>query len=308
MLYPRPFMEIGVALPTMARDYTRRTTITWAQGIDAGPFSSVSCGERISFHNQEMLVTNAAAAALTERVRVFVNVAVGPLHSAAILAKQLATLDVLCDGRLTVGLGVGGREHDYRSAGSPYERLHQRLDDLVAELRRLWAGHPPFDGADPIGPTPVQHGGPELLAAAMGPKSLARAVRWADGVTGFSIDADPAGMAAAVDLVGRAWTDAGRSEAPRLVTGCFAVAGTADDRGVLQAFTYDYLAVFGDRFARAMADVAPVFGADGLHRVLDGAEAAGVDELIVVPGTTDPACLHAITEVALARSGVGSAR
>ncbi|MFN8041971.1 MAG: LLM class flavin-dependent oxidoreductase, partial [Mycobacterium sp.] len=161
-------MEIGVALPTMARDYTRRTTVTWSQGIDAGPFSSVSCGERISFHNQEMIVTNSAAAALTERVRVFVNIAVGPLHSAGMLAKQMATLDVLGEGRLTVGLGVGGRAHDYRSAGSSFERRHQRLDDLVAELKRLWAGHPPFDGADPIGPAPVQHGGPELLSAAMG--------------------------------------------------------------------------------------------------------------------------------------------
>lgn len=286
-----------MALPTMARDYTRRTTITWAQGIDAGPFSSVSCGERISFHNQDMMVTNAAAAALTERVRVFVNVAVGPLHAAAVLAKQLATLDVLCDGRLSVGLGVGGREHDYRCAGSPFGRRHQRLDDLVDELRRLWSGHSPFEGADSIGPAPVHHGGPPLLAAAMGPKALARAARWADGVTGFAIDADPDGMTAAAGAARSAWVDAGRTEAPRLVSGCFAVLGTHDDRGVLQAFTYDYLAVFGDRFARAMADAAPVWGADGLSRALDAAAAAGLDELVLVPGTTDPACLSAMTDV-----------
>ncbi len=299
-------MEIGVALPTMARDYTRRTTITWSQGIDAGPFSSVSAGERISFHNQEMLVTTAAAAALTERARVFVNVAIGPLHAAGLLAKQLATLDVLCDGRLTVGLGVGGREHDYRSTESPFGRRHQRLDDLVAELQRLWAGHPPFDGADPIGPVPVQHGGPELLAAAMGPKSLARAAQWADGISGFAIDADGTAMAAAVANTNRAWTDAGRTQAPRHVTGCFFVLGTSDDKGVLQAFTYDYLAVFGDRFARAMADVAPVWSVERLDQVLDEAEAAGVDEFILVPGTTDPACLSAITAAVRTRSGVAS--
>jgi len=299
-------MEIGVALPTMARDYTRRTTITWSQGIDAGPFSSVSAGERISFHNQEMLVTTAAAAALTERARVFVNVAIGPLHAAGLLAKQLATLDVLCDGRLTVGLGVGGREHDYRSAESPFGRRHQRLDDLVADLQRLWAGHPPFDGADPIGPVPVQHGGPELLAAAMGPKSLARAAQWADGISGFAIDADGTAMAAAVANTNRAWTDAGRTQAPRHVTGCFFVLGTSDDKGVLQAFTYDYLAVFGDRFARAMADVAPVWSVERLDQVLDEAEAAGVDEFILVPGTTDPACLSAITAAVSARLGAAS--
>lgn len=299
-------MEIGVALPTMAREYHRRTTITWSQGIDAGPFSSVSCGERISFHNQEMLVTNAAAAALTERVRVFVNVAVGPLHAPGVLAKQLATLDVLCDGRLTVGLGVGGREHDYICAESPFTRRHQRLDDLVTEMRRLWAGHPAFDGADPIGPTPVQHGGPELLAASMGPKSLARAAQWASGISGFSIDADGPGMAAAVSSANQAWTDAGRTEAPRHVTGCFAVLGTDDDQGVLQAFTYDYLAIFGDRFARAMADVAPVWNVARLNQVLDEAEAAGVDEFILVPGTTDPECLSAMIAAVRERLGAAS--
>lgn len=295
-------MEIGVALPTMARDYTRRTTFTWSQGIDAGPFSSVSCGERITFHNQEMLVTMAAAAALTERVRVFVNVAVGPLHSAGLLAKQMATLDVLCDGRLTVGLGVGGREADFRAVGSPFGHRHQRLDDLVAELRHLWAGHPPFAGADPIGPVSVQHGGPELLAAAMGPKALARAARWADGVSGFSIDGDGDGMATAVLAARQAWDDAGRDAAPRCVSGCFAVAGTHDDQGVLQAFTYDYLAIFGDPLARAVAESEPAWGADGLRRVIDDAEAAGVDEFIVVPGTVDPACLAAINDVVRDRS------
>lgn len=290
-----------MSLPTMARDYTRRTTITWSQGIDAGPFSSVSCGERISFHNQEMIVTCAAAAALTERARVFVNVAVGPLHAPAVLAKQMATLDVLCAGRLTLALGVGGREHDYRCAESPFERRHQRLDDLVAEMRQVWAGHPPFDGADPIGPVPVQHGGPELLSAAMGPKALARAAKWADGNSGFAIDADAAGIAAAVTAADRAWADAGRTDAPRNVSGCFVVLGTGDDQGVLQAFTYDYLGIFGDRFARSMADAAPVWNADRLTKVLDDAEAAGVDEFILVPGTTDPDCLHAITEVVRSR-------
>ena len=88
-------MDIGVALPTMARDYRRSTTLEWSRGIDDGPFSSISCGERITFRNQEMLVTNAAAAALTERVRVFVNLVVLPFHPPAVIAKELATKDVL---------------------------------------------------------------------------------------------------------------------------------------------------------------------------------------------------------------------
>ncbi len=294
-------MEIGVALPTMAADYTRATTLTWAAGIDAGPFSSISCGERITFRNQELLVTNAAAAALTERVRVFVNLVVLPIHAVPVMAKQIATLDVLSDGRVTLGVGIGGREHDYLAAGSPFDRRHARLDEGVAELRRIWAGGTPFDGADPVGPHPLQHGGPPILAGAMGPKALARAARWADGVSGFALDADGAGMAAAAAAAELAWAEAGRDTPPRKVTGCFAVLGTADDRGVLQAFTYDYLAIFGERFAEAMAKDAPVWNVDRLRQALDEAEAAGVDEFILVPGTTDPACLDAFAEVVGAR-------
>ena len=298
-------MEIGVALPTMAREYHRRTTITWSQGIDAGPFSSVSCGERISFHNQEMLVTNAAAAALTERVRVFVNVAVGPLHAPGVLAKQLATLDVLSGGRVTLGVGIGGREHDYLAAGSSMERRHHRLDDGVAELRRLWAGDAPFEGADPVGPTCVQPGGPPILAGAMGPKALARAAAWADGVSGFSINASGSDMAAAASAARDAWSAAGRSSAPRVVTGCFYTLGIDDPEATLEQFTYEYLRIFGEKFARAMAADAPVWHADRLLQALDEAEEAGVDEFILVPGTTDPSCLAAMT--AAVRDRVGSA-
>ena len=113
-----------------------------AGGIDEGPYSSVSAGERITFHNPELLVTSTAAAALTERVQVITNIAVLPLHRPAMLAQQLATLDVLAGGRLMVGVGVGGREQDYRALDIPFDGRHERLDAGVAELRRLWSGAP----------------------------------------------------------------------------------------------------------------------------------------------------------------------
>ncbi len=297
----RAWMQIGVALPTMARGYDRSTTLDWARGIDAGPFSSISCGERITFQNQEMNVINAAAAALTDRVRVLVNLVVLPMHPIPLIAKQIATLDVLSGGRVTLGVGIGGREHDYLAMGSSMERRHQRLDDGVAELRRLWAGGAAFDGADPTGPACVQSGGPPILAGAMGPKALARAAQWADGVSGFSIDANADGMASAAVAARQAWADAGRTEAPRIVTGCFYTLGVDEPHEVLRGFTYDYLEIFGREFARAMADDAPVWNGDRLLRALDDAEAAGVDEFILVPGTVDPRCLDATVELLAGR-------
>lgn len=290
-------MDVGCSLPTMAAGADRALLRRWCAGIDAGPFRSISCGERITFHNPEMMTTLAAAAALTERVQVFVNLAVAPLHPTGLLAKQLATIDLWCDGRLEVGLGVGGREHDYRAAEAAFDHRHHRLDEQVAELRRLWRGEPAFPGGAPVGPSPVQPAGPPLLAGAMGPRALARAARWADGVSGFSLGADPEEMARAARRARRAWAEAGRADEPRLVTGCFTVLGGQDPLARLRRFTDDYLAIFGPDLAAALAAGVDVADADRLLAALDVAEDLGYDEVVLVPGTWDPECLAALADV-----------
>lgn len=285
-------MDIGVSLPTMARGYVRSTTLEWCRGIEAGPFSSISCGERYTFHNPEMWVTMAAAAALTERVRVFVNLALAPAHPPALLAKQVATLDVLSGGRVELGVGIGGREHDYKALEAPFGHRHARLDEAVATLRSLWGGEPPFPGADPVQPAPQQAGGPSILAGAMGPKALARAARWADGVTGFSVAGHPEEMARANRAATRAWQDAGREERPRLVSGFFYCLGD-NAAETLRTFTAEYLAIFGREFADSMAAAAHVHTPEALREVIAGAADAGCDEVVLVPATVDPACLAA---------------
>ena len=203
-----------MSLPTMAPGYTAATTIEWSRAIDAGPYSTLSTGERITFDNPDWLVTLSAAAVVTERVRLFANLVVLPAHPVAVVAKQLATLDQLSGGRLTVGVGVGGRGHDFRAAERPTAGRHATLDTQVAELRRLWAGEPPFPRADPVGPAPVQGADLPILAGAMGPKAMARAARWADGVSGFSISGTVDEMAANFRLAEQAWADAGRTDRP----------------------------------------------------------------------------------------------
>ena len=288
-------MEIGIALPTMATGFTRSTFTEWCRGIDEGPYASVSAGERITFHNPELLVANTAAAALTERVQVITNIVVLPLHRTALLAKQLATLDVLAAGRLVVGVGVGGREQDYRALGVPFDGRHARLDTDVAELRRLWAGGTVADAGQPVGPLPHRPGGPPLLAAAMGPKSMSRAARWADGVTGFSIGADPAEIARCNTMALDAWEAAGRTDRPRLVSGSFYLLGGPDADDALKAFARAYMDVFGDRAADALSALVGLSSPARLLDALAAAEAAGCDEFILVPGTVDPDCLERTT-------------
>ena len=295
-------MEIGIALPTMAEGFTGQGLRAWCRAVDEGPFSSISTGERITFFNPEMLTTLSACAALTERVAIMANIVVAGLHRPAMLAKQLATIDVLSEGRLVVGLGVGGRPHDYAALGVPFRSRHDTVDALAEQLRRLWAGVPPFEGADAVGPVCVQEGGPRLLSGAMGPKGLARAARWADGVTGFSVSGDPREVSLAALGARQAWTEADRSAEPWLGTGTFCTLGVEDSLGTLRRFAATYLGFLGSEMADAVAGSLTVADANELNRVLDGAEEVGIDEFTVVPGTWDRDCLAAIIDVVAARS------
>lgn len=295
-------MKVGMALPTMAAGYTGPLLRQWCALIDQGPFSSISTGERLTFVNPELITTLSACAALTERVDVLANIVVAGLHRPSMLAKQLATIDVLSEGRLVVGLGVGGRPHDYQAVDAPFRSRHDTVDELAARLRDLWDGVPPFDGAEPIGPQCIQPGGPRLLSGAMGPKGMARAARWADGITGFSVSGDPREVALAALGARQAWDAAGRAQPPWLGTGTFCTLGVDDSIGVLQHFAVTYLGFLGAEMAAALAQSLTVATPSELNRVLDGAEAAGIDEFTLVPGTWDPACLVAMAEVVSARN------
>ncbi|HEU5302637.1 MAG TPA: LLM class flavin-dependent oxidoreductase [Acidimicrobiia bacterium] len=287
-------MEVGVAIPQMARGIDHDSFEAWCRGIDDGSFSSISAGERITFHNVEGLTACAAAAALTERVRIFANLLVLPWHAPAMVTKQLLTIDVLSNGRLEIGAGVGGREQDYAALGVSFAHRHQRLDEAVAEMRRLWGGGATADGS-PIGPDPVQ-ASPRLLAGAMGPKALARAAVWADGISGFSVTADGAEVDGSFRAAEAAWVDAGRDAAPRLVSGFFFALGPEADAR-LRSFTSEYLGVFGTEVAQMVAGMVEAFDADRINAALDAYEAAGCDECILVPATTDLRCLDLVADL-----------
>jgi alkanesulfonate monooxygenase SsuD/methylene tetrahydromethanopterin reductase-like flavin-dependent oxidoreductase (luciferase family) len=288
-------IDVGVALPQMAIGLDRARFGEWCAGIDEGPFASISAGERISFHNLEGITSCAAAAVLTSRVRVLANVVVLPWHHSVMIAKQLATIDVLSGGRLDVAVGVGGRGQDFVALGVSDRGRHTRLDAAVVELRELWAGTAAADG-QPVGPSPVQSGGPRLLASAMGPKSLARAASWADGVSGFSLLADADEMARSCRAAEAAWAAAGRTDPPRLVTGSFAALGV-DAAATLREFAFRYLEVFSPEMARSLAEAMSLHTPAALRAAMEAAEAAGCDEFIVVPATSDPAMLSELADV-----------
>ncbi len=289
-------MQVGVALPQMAPGFTRATMLDWCRAIDQGPFSSISAGERITFFNPEMITLLAGAATVTERVEIIANVVVTPWHRTALLAKQFTTIDMLSAGRLTVALGVGGRHEDYAAMDTSFAHRHQRVDNDAAELRRLWSGGETAGGI--VGPPPSRPGGPSLLCSSLGPKSMARAARWADGVSGFAIGAQPDEAARLFALADQAWADAGRTDRPRRVCGLFCIAGVADGAETLRGFAREYLGFMGPELADLLADMQPVSDEQKLAAALTGFADIGCDEVILVPATSDASCIRSFAEVA----------
>ncbi len=128
-------------MPVMEPDLDAAMLRTWARAIDDGPFSSLAWGERIAFTNPDSLTLLGALAAWTDRVELVTTVIVPQLHDPVMCAKALATGDLLCGGRLTVGIGVGGRHEDYHAVSAdPKTQTMRAMAERVAVMRRVWGG------------------------------------------------------------------------------------------------------------------------------------------------------------------------
>jgi hypothetical protein len=272
-------------MPYMERDYSRATTLEWCRRIDAGPFSTLSCGERITSYTQDMRVVLAAAAALTSRVRIMPSLYVLPIP--AVLAENRDARRPL-GGRVTVTVGRQA-PGDYRRSGAAERRTAARRG-----RRRdapTWAGSRPSRGTDPVGPTPVQPAGrtsPERWAQAI------RAAAWADGIYGWSMDS-LAPVKQQFDLARGAGTGPARR-----------ASGSSPDSGSrwptrrreAQAYVYDCCASPA-RKARERGE--QMKAAHRRDQRLDAIEAEGADECLLVPATLELAEVERAAELVARR-------
>ncbi len=205
-------MDIGIGLPNTVPGTEGRTLIDWASNAEAAGFSTLGTIGRIVYPNYEELISLAAAAAVTSRIRLTTGVLLAPLYSnTALFAKQAASLDRLSGGRLVLGLGLGGRDDDYTASNLPTEGKGRRLDEQLTELKRIWSGEPRgFAGG--IGPEPARPGGPELILGGAAEASFRRVALLGDGwiMGGGTPDMFAQGAAG----VEKAWQEAGRPGRP----------------------------------------------------------------------------------------------
>jgi probable F420-dependent oxidoreductase len=178
-----------------------------ALAAEAAGFESVWTGEHVVLPVRDnpvpappetpfldSIVSLTRIAAVTERLRLGTGILVLPHHNPVVLAKALASLDVVSGGRLIAGFAGGYVEAEFRALGVDFRRRGAITDDSLAAIRTLWTEGEPryagrfarFDGIR-FEPKPVTRPHPPIVIGGQAPAALARAAREGDGWYGFAL-------------------------------------------------------------------------------------------------------------------------
>ncbi|MBO3737461.1 LLM class flavin-dependent oxidoreductase [Actinoplanes flavus] len=276
-------MDFGLGLPISAP----ARLLDWARSAEAHRFDSLALLDRLTFDNPEPLITLAALAGATTRIRLQTEVLLGPLRQTALLAKQVATLDRMSGGRFVLGIGVGGREDDHLAAGTPLNRRGRALDEQLPALRRIWQGQP--YGGSPIGPRPLTPTGPQILIGGFARPALRRIAAHADG---FLCAAPLTWAGPLVEAVNEEWEAAGRAGRPRLVCQINVAVGPAATVEQASRAIAGYYAFTGrSDWGRPLSDPAQIADTVAAYRDF------GADELVFYCYGEDPAQVEALAGI-----------
>jgi alkanesulfonate monooxygenase SsuD/methylene tetrahydromethanopterin reductase-like flavin-dependent oxidoreductase (luciferase family) len=282
-------MEVGIGLPNAVDGVRGQQIVDWAREAEGAGFSSLGTIDRIVYSSFEPLMALTAAAAVTERIRLATGILLAPLRSnTALLAKQSAGLDNLSNGRLVLGMAVGGREDDYSASGVDFSSRGRIFDAQLDELKRLWRG----EGG--VGPAPATEGGPTVIIGGAVDAAFRRAARY--GAGWMMGGGPPDRFGPAVAKLQQAWSDAGREGQPRKMALAYFSLGPNAERNA-NAKLGHYYSFLGD-YAQQLADSAAK-DADTVKGYVAAFEQAGCDELILFPSDADP------EQVGLLREALG---
>lgn len=272
-------MEVGIGLPTTIPGVPGPDILAWARRAEELCFPSLGVIDRLMYDSYESLIVLAAAAGATTRIRLATTILIATYRGdKSLLAKQLASLDQLSGGRLVVGVAAGGRPDDYQASGALYADRGRRLNELLGELRRSWAGV----ASGPVPGPRCADGGPPLLVGGHSAAAIRRAAEYGDGwIAGGS---SAAGYGELAGRVRAAWRAADREGEPRLMAIAYVALGegTTERAG---RYLLDYYSFLGWKAEMALRSV--LTDAQQLREFVAEYQAVGCDELILFPCVPD---------------------
>ena len=282
--------NVGLAWVNPAPLTKPENVVSFAKKCEAMGLHSMWTIDRIVYDNLEPLTLLAAAAGATQKIRLGTSVLLGNTRHPTHLAKIIATLDFISTGRVTLGLGFGSRENDYKAVEIPFEHRGSRAVEQVQLLKRLWTEDKvtykgKFYNVEEltIGPRPIQKPHPPIWTGGSAEVALKRAGTWANGfICGSSAIPDFATTWEKVAGYARA---AGRNPNEITKAGLTFMA-INDDHAKAVKTVEDYVMRY---YGRLRADVANTSLVGSGSAVADRIEAflsRGLDTLII--GVADP--------------------
>src|SRR3954447_10762110 len=288
-------MDIGIGLPSSIRGVDRDSLLESARRADAAGFSTAGTIDRLVFPNYEPLAVLAAAAAVTERIKLATTILLAPLRANhALFAKQAATIDHLSEGRLVLGLGVGLRPDDFEASGLDFETRGKVFDRQLEEMTRIWSGERK-GVAGPIGPPPMNGERPAMLLGGSVSAAFERAARYGDGW--ISGAAGPDTFAEGAARAKAPGERAGRGGSPRLCSLHYFSLGPDAKQHARNALG-DYYGFLGEEIAEMIVANAATTEEE-VQQAVAAFDERGCDELILCPCSKDP------EQVALLAGAVG---
>jgi alkanesulfonate monooxygenase SsuD/methylene tetrahydromethanopterin reductase-like flavin-dependent oxidoreductase (luciferase family) len=247
-------MRIGIGLPNTVPGTNGPLMLHWARRAEARGFAFLSTIGRVAYPSYDSLTVLAAAAGATSQIELLTNAVLGPTYPDAVLAKVAMTVAQVSGDRLTLGLGVGARESDYRGSEREFAHRGQAFDRQLEYLHRAFRGEPVTDGDFAGERRPVAPPGNDipLLIGGHGKRAIRRTARWGAGWTGAG--GGPARAEPMIGPIRDAWRDAGRDGTPRLLGLAYF---STDSRRSSESDSYlrSYYAYAGDH-ATTIADGA----------------------------------------------------
>jgi alkanesulfonate monooxygenase SsuD/methylene tetrahydromethanopterin reductase-like flavin-dependent oxidoreductase (luciferase family) len=290
-------MDVGIGLPNTVPKTTGDELTEWARRAEDAGFSTLGTIDRVAYPNLEPMVALAAASAVTERIRLATTILIAPFRqSAAVIAKQAASIQRISDGRMVLGVAVGGRRDDYEAAGADFEGRGETFERQLAEIRRTWGESSASSGAAEhtgVGPD-VADSPPQLIVGGSIDAAFRRAAEFGDGwIMGGGA---PEMFAEGREKAERAWREAGREGRPRTMALAYFSLGD-DAEANADAYLRDYYAFLGEYADQIAASAAK--DADTVRAYVKGFEDVGCDELVLFPSSSDPEQVDLLAEAAL---------
>ncbi|MDA1188833.1 MAG: LLM class flavin-dependent oxidoreductase [Chloroflexi bacterium] len=281
-------MNIGVGLPATIPGIDGRLIVEWAKKAEDLGFSTLGIVDRTVFPNHDALASLAAAAAVTSKIRLMTTVLLTPLYNEVLLAKQIATISSISNGRLSMGLGIGWRKDDFDETGSVYSGRGQRFEGQLHAMRRIWEGSKHAAGGGRIGPIPKD--GIEVLIGGLKRAGIERAGRLGDGF--LAAPGTPDEMRANHDIFMNSWKASGRKGTPRWSSGMYYALGDVP-RGL--DYMADYYEFAGDEMKKFQDDM--ISTPDRVWNAVRDYAKLGIDELLFHPCVPDLKELDLLAEV-----------